>query len=525
MLQFISNKQRNVIDDNVEISYHIRTFHIILDINCMHVSSPDDMYIFDGNLYEQKDGCLSFISYDMSSIMTLSIVANKIVCIGSHILCGSDISSSMLFEQTVDFALVHSMLGECQDRDKKKYIATLRDRGIKKTILTLPWYSPNKIYTIFNDNYWGQMSNYYITWLKYYCLGNDNDISDLYAVLSDFSDKNLLDRILLNDRSHCLGAALCLSELLDRLVVYSSKLNINNAIYPVLYLSLLTVLVYLATYKGQDALMDSQLYAILGRICDVCKKEIVSILFSNGISNFALIDDLYVFSMYNASQSAQDAMSKTEYYKNSLMMHQNQTVSHVTTDHMDESYFESINLGVSTFNTLVFSMTECFKSGQNTLSSEQRECIKAAIDKIISSYIPQLSKIKSICIIHSFDKQQGNFPTVDFIKNRLDSFYEQINLITTPIETQREDGSFFVQIKNRQECNIESDILWLNIGFDTDRIITSICIRCFHRGYDLKKEIEKTNIFHGFVCQVSFSDLTYSPQEILLLPFLANEYI
>ena len=455
MFQFLSNKQRNIIENNEDTSYNKRSILVILDMNCIHISVAEDSFVFDGRLYDKRDGLMSFLSYDGTSIIGLSIVAGKISSISFHLLRGEEIYSSTVYEQTVDFSTVHSLVYECQNQDKKRTIAAIRDRGRNKTILTLPWYSPYRINTLFSEYYWGQIGNYYITWLKFYCLGNDDNISELSRVLYDFSDRNILDRVLLNDRSHCLGAALCLSELLDRLVVYSTRLNLQSAINPVLKYALLSVLVYLATYKGQDPLMDSQLYAILGRMCDICNEGIVGIALANGITNPALVDDLYVFSMYSASQSAQDVWTKTEYFRNALMMHQNQTVIGVTEDHMDESYIDSVNLGLSAFNTLVFSM-----------------------------------RLKDI-----------------------------------PRETRKEDGSYFVQIHNRKDCTIEPDILWLNITFDEDRMISGIGIRCFLHGYEIKKNIDRTNMFHGFVCQVSMYEFSTSPQEIILLPFLANEYI
>lgn len=527
MFQFLSNKQRNIIENNEDTSYNKRSILVILDMNCIHISVAEDSFVFDGRLYDKRDGLMSFLSYDGTSIIGLSIVAGKISSISFHLLRGEEIYSSTVYEQTVDFSTVHSLVYECQNQDKKRTIAAIRDRGRKKTILTLPWYSPYRINTLFSENYWGQIGNYYITWLKFYCLGNDDNISELSRVLYDFSDRNILDRVLLNDRSHCLGAALCLSELLDRLVVYSTRLNLQSAINPVLKYALLSVLVYLATYKGQDPLMDSQLYAILGRMCDICNEEIVGIALANGITNPALVDDLYVFSMYSASQSAQDVWTKTEYFRNALMMHQNQTVIGVTEDHMDESYIDSVNLGKSTFNTLVVSMSESLRTGNCVLSSKEKEDVENAVELINPSNFDsqELSNVKALCLIYSFDCSHSDFPTVEFVKNSLDSFYKQIGLKDIPRETRKEDGSYFVQIHNRKDCTIEPDILWLNITFDEDRMISGIGIRCFLHGYEIKKNIDRTNMFHGFVCQVSMYEFSTSPQEIILLPFLANEYI
>lgn len=527
MFQFLSNKQRNIIENNEDTSYNKRSILVILDMNCIHISVAEDSFVFDGRLYDKRDGLMSFLSYDGTSIIGLSIVAGKISSISFHLLRGEEIYSSTVYEQTVDFSTVHSLVYECQNQDKKRTIAAIRDRGRKKTILTLPWYSPYRINTLFSENYWGQIGNYYITWLKFYCLGNDDNISELSRVLYDFSDRNILDRVLLNDRSHCLGAALCLTELLDRLVVYSTRHDFHGAISPVLKYALLSLLVYLATYKGQDPLMDSQLFAILGRMCDICNGEIVGVVLANGITNPALVDDLYVYSMYSASQSAQDVWTKTEYFRNALMMHQNQTVIGVTEDHMDESYIDSVNLGVSAFNTLVFSMSESFRTGNCVLSSTEKMNVENAVEFINSSSFDsqELSNIKALCIIHSFDRCHSDFPTVEYVKNSIDSFYKQIGLKGTPEEKRNVDGSYFVQLKNRQDCTLEPDILWLNISFGEDRMITGIGIRCFFHGYELKKQIDKTNMFHGFVCQVTMVEFSTSPQEIMLMPFLANQYI
>lgn len=527
MFQFVSNKQRNIIENNTDTSYNKLNILVILDMNCIHISIAEDSFVFDGRLYDKREGLMSFLSYDGTSIIGLSIVVGKISSISFHLLRGEELYSSTVYEQTVDFSTVHSLVSECQNQNKKRTIAAIRDRGRKKTILTLPLYSPYRINTLFSENYWGQMGNYYITWLKFYCLGNDDNISELSRVLCDFSDRNILDRVLLNDRSHCLGAALCLTELLDRLVVYSTRHDLHGAIYPVLKYALLSLLVYLATYKGQDPLMDSQLFAILGRMCDICNGEIVDVVLANGITNPALVDDLYVYSMYSASQSAQDVWTKTEYFRNALMMHQNRTVIGVTEDHMDESYIDSVNLGVSAFNTLVFSMSESLRTGNCVLSSIEKTNVEKAVEFINSSSFAsqELSNIKALCIIHSFDRCHSDFPTVEYVKNSIDSFYKQIGLKGTPEEKRNVDGSYFVQLKNRQDCTLEPGILWLNISFGEDRMITGIGIRCFFYGYELKKQIDKTNMFHGFVCQVTMFEFSTSPQEIMLMPFLANEYI
>ena len=526
MFQFVSNKQRNIIDNNEDTSYNKRSILVILDMNCIHISISENSFVFDGRIYDKQEGFISFLSYDGSSIIGLSIVAERISSISFHLLRGEEIYSSTIYEQTVDFSTVHSLIFECQNQDKNRIIAAIRDRGRKKTILTLPRYSPYRINTLFSENYWGQMGNYYITWLKFYCLGNDDNIPELSRVLYDFSDRNIIDRVLLNDRSHCLGTTLCLSELLDRLVVYSTIHNLHGAICAVLKYALLSLLIYLATYKGQDPLMDSQLFATLGRMCDICKDDIASIFMANGILNPTRVNDLYVFSMYSANQSARDVWNKTEYFRNALMMHQNQTVSGVTTYHMDKSYINSINLGMSTFNTLVFSISSFFRAGSRTLSPEESKEVEKAVKLICSSnYTSQdFSNIKSLCIIYSFDNSHADFPPVGFVKNSIDSFYKQIRLKNIPKENLREDGNYVVQIE-KKDCTIESDILWIHIYFDKNRIIQAVNIRCFNHGYELKKSIEEANMFHGFVCQVSFCELSHSPQEILLMPFLANEYI
>ena len=112
MFQFLSNKQRNIIENNEDTSYNKRSILVILDMNCIHISVAEDSFVFDGRLYDKRDGLMSFLSYDGTSIIGLSIVAGKISSISFHLLRGEEIYWSTVYEQTVDFSTVHSLVYE-----------------------------------------------------------------------------------------------------------------------------------------------------------------------------------------------------------------------------------------------------------------------------------------------------------------------------------------------------------------------------------------------------------------------------
>lgn len=94
MFQFVSNKQRNIIDNNEDTSYNKRSILVILDMNCIHISISENSFVFDGRIYDKQEGFISFLSYDGSSIIGLSIVAERISSISFHLLRGEEIYSS-----------------------------------------------------------------------------------------------------------------------------------------------------------------------------------------------------------------------------------------------------------------------------------------------------------------------------------------------------------------------------------------------------------------------------------------------
>ena len=236
---------------------------------------------------------------------------------------------------------------------------------------------------------------------------------------------------------------------------------------------------------------------------------------------------MYVSCMHLASQSAPNAFLKQEYFRNALMMHQNQTVGGVTTDHMDESYLDSVNLGISCMNEIVDKQSKRFKTKEMVIPGNEMDKIDAGVQRIIQSSLNNLARnnIKALCVVSQIQKyrvgEEVKLPSPTHIKCNLDTFLRNVKAIS--ICSDRDSKKCI--LKNGENCTVDFRISSMLITWDESRNIQAIRLYCMTDGYTLKKEIDRKNLFYGFVCKTSFCDLMHLPQTIMLLPFIANDAI
>ena len=527
---FFSNKQQYIKGEERNTLFIEQSISFILDMGCIHLSIPAEDKFYDGRFFQMDNGTLVFITYDMSKTISLVIAGNKVIKIGVHPLNDNILEEHVLYEQEVDYDYMCEKIDhEVLSKDGRK-IAILRDRGMKTAILTWPQYNTNGILNLFNKEF-SKFDSYYLTWARFYTIGQDYELPTLVSVLKSMQDVNMLEKVMLTDRMQCLGIALCLSELIDRFSIDTKSLCNEPVMFYLVEYAFFAISIYLATYKGADVLKDAELFAILGRICDLHKKILISLLINCGIMNLALIDDMYVSCMHLASQSAPNAFLRQEYFRNALMMHQNQTVGGVTTDHMDESYLDSVNLGISCMNEIVDKQSKRFRANEMVIPENEMDKIDAGVQRIIQSSLnnPARNNIKALCIVSQIHKyrvgEEVKVPLPTHVKSNLDTFLQNVKAISTYETTCSDGDSKKCILRNGENCNVDVRISSLIITWDESRNIQAIKLYCTTDGYKLKKEIDRKNIFYGFVCRTAFCDLMHLPQTIMLLPFIANDAI
>lgn len=528
---FFSNKQRLYVNgQSTKTLFNERSLSYIINLGCIHICVRDEEKVYDGRFDCEKDGTLIFISYDGLIIISVTIVGNKVLNIGFHRYNEKNLSASVVYEQEIDYNDVYGKIERKKISDDEEYIAVRRDRGRKVAILTRPKYDVNGILELYNNDL-QRFDSYYLTWLKFYTLGQDFELPILTSVLKSMQDVNMLDRVMLADRMQCLGIALCLSELADRFSINMFMPDYETIMSYLVEYAFFAIMIYLATYKGVDSLKDAELYAIQGRLCYLQKSRLVAVLMNCGITNTGLIDDMYVCCMYLASQCSPNIFLKTEYFKNMLMMHQNQTLANVTKDSMDESFHDSVNNGISCMNQLVDKMPELYKSGRLSIPEIVLQNIDSGKERIIQSSLKDLSRnyIKSFCLIHQinpyYGQESANILLPGRVKCKLDKFLRNIGVIRDVEDKLKRGGLNKILLKNGFDCHVYSNIYSISVLFDDKNYLQAVYLRCTNSGYELKKEIDRIHLFYGFVCETSFCDFGYSPQTIALLPFIINHAV
>lgn len=274
---FFSNKQQYIKGEERNTLFTEQSISFILDMGCIHLSIPAEDKFYDGRFFQMDNGILAFITYDMSNTISLVIAGNKVIKIGIHPFNDNMLEEHVLYEQEVDYDyLCEKIDQEVLSEDGRK-IAILRDRGMKTAILTWPQYNTNGILYLFNNEF-SKFDSYYLTWARFYTIGQDYELPTLVSVLKSMQDANMLEKVMLTDRMQCLGIALCLSELVDRFSIDTKSLCNEPIMFYLVEYSFFAISIYLATYKGADVLKDAELFAILGRICDLHKKNLISLL-------------------------------------------------------------------------------------------------------------------------------------------------------------------------------------------------------------------------------------------------------
>lgn len=507
------------IDEQQNISISINE-----DILSMAIYPLNEIY--EGELLNIDGPSYLYLCSDGKTIVTLSIVADRVINVNIGVRNNENSFSSRVYEQIIDYEKIcHDLNNHIIDKTARKII-TRRDRGLRPQIWGLPQYSRPFVKMEYNDNL-DRYNSYYLDWVKYYTIANDSEIPILLHGLRGMQDTNILESIMKTDRMQCLGIALSLCELTDRLSIHP---ELNHAVDIRIYLlelAYFALSLYLHLYKNEDPLVDSELYAIRAKFSTLCHRDMVTLLLSYGMMNAALIDDMYVANMYLASTSCPSEM-KIRYFQNALMMHQNQSVEYVTTDSMDEGYLDSINLGIDCINSLLNLMLTKFMNGDMRLKRDDFNRLEHLFQEIMSKseINPALNHVKAFCVIYQIEKYstdtQSEFPLFGFSKTKLSMFLDNIHADPSLVGKESEDGLYILQI-NHEICQLISrDILWMNIMHNAKGEIMGIAINCFRRGYELKKSVDRTHLFYGFVCQTSCCELEYSPQIINLIPYFEN---
>lgn len=529
-MEFFSNKQRYVAMEDTNTLFDEQSICILIDMGCIHLNIPKENKLYDGRLFCKKDGVLIFITYDGLVLISVLVAGNKVINIGIHWYNGDILSKSVVYEQKVDYSDIYRKIESRKISDDGQIIALRRDRRNKIVLLTRPEYDINGIQKLFkNDLY--KFDSYYLTWLKFYTLGQDFELPILMSVLKAMQDVNMLDCVMLTDRMQCLGVALCLCELADRFAINMNLPNYETIMSFLVGYAFFVIMIYIATYKGEDSLKDTELLAIQGRLCDLHKSRLVPMFINCNMTNMAFIDDMYIYCMYSASQSSPNVFLRTEYFKNALMMHQNQTLVGVTKDQMDESFIDSINIGFGCMNQLIEKMTMLYKSGHLSIPAKTLCDIDSGLEKIIQSSLKDMSRnnIKSFCLIHQV-KQYDGHSNANILKPvparcSLDKFLKNIGVSHINGVKLKGEKEIKVMLKNGDDCHINNNIYSILISWDDNDNLQGIKISCTNGGHELKKRIDRTHIFYGFVCQISLCDLNHAPQTIILSPFLVNDAI
>lgn len=526
MLKFFSNKQKYVTGQNTKTLFDEQSLGIIIDMGYIHLGIPKDNKLYYGRLFCEQDGMLIFINYDGLVLISVTVAGNKVRKIGIH-NSNNNLNKSVIYEQIINYNDIYHKIESKKVSDDGQIIVVRRDRGNKISLLTRPEYDIACIQKLFKDDLY-RFDSYYLTWLRFYTIGQDIELPMLVSVLKAMQDKNMLDLVMLADRMQCLGIALCLSELADRFSINTELSDYDVVMSHLVKYAFFAIMIYIATYKGIDTLKDTELLAIQGRLCDLHKARLVTMLMDCGITNMAFIDKMYVYCMYSASQCSPNVFLKTEYYKNALMMYSNQTLVGVTKDCMDDSFLECVNYGMYCMNQLIGKMPALFKSGHLSIPEIILRDIDSGIEKIVQSSLKDLSRnnVKSFCLIHQINQYDGNgnvsilIPT--HVRCNLDKFLKNIKASSDIENKLKKESRGKILLKNGYDCHAYSNIFDIAILYDDKRDLQRIKLSCTHCAYELKKEIDRTHLFYGFLCQTAICNLAYAPQTIELHPYIIN---
>lgn len=303
----------------------------LCNIPKMDMSEIDKVYLEFTSLYNDNENSSE---YKVDKIRLLEIYHN--------LCCTSEVNYEELIALTLTTRL----------KDRVRDVGALKDRGNRFRHYQLFSYDINKMYNLVyshieNESFFPSM---YLDWLLFE-IGAITNPTGMFYTLRLLLKDGLYQKIIEKNRYECYGFCQSILVILD---LYYPKRNGLNLLSHV-KLAINGIVTYLYYHKGINILWDTELYSSYARIFDLFIDYSQTILWTNGAGSFPLYS--YCYGMYEAYECAPiEHPYKIEYWKNVLMMQQNQTVGGVTGDAMEAKLDKAILCGKQQFDVLTISM-------------------------------------------------------------------------------------------------------------------------------------------------------------------------
>ena len=445
-----------------------------------------------------------------------------------------DIYQDILQKKPEDYLPLLDLIINARCINDYKQCAVMRDRGGEVDYIQTYSYDIAKVTDIVNknleDDKW--FPSLYLSWVLYETDATFANLRTSFDLFCYFTENNLYRRIIETNRYECYGFCMTALTLLDKVFLLNYKSIIEKE-HVLLKIAIEGIVSYIYYHKGANTLWDAEMFSSYARLFDRFRDYMTMILMENQLGSYAQYS--YCYGMFEACESCPvECEYKTEYYRNALMMQQNQTVVGVTNDAMDASFMKAVALGEEQFSGFTIKMLKYNITNESELNE-----MTQFVDNLNSAYTNRISaqngfdRIK--CLerffqIEPYDKYGYKRPPYKRTTINYKKLLSEINVDErTCTRVNKDDNEVLLSTdilnlypdfhQNHDYNKIkDSCINYLRITVRADESMKSISVLGINL-YELYLDISRTGLFFNIPCVVGVWDVQYSGsiQHILLL--------